>query len=508
LAAIDREIDNVRAALRWALEAAPTEALRLAGHLGDYWSIHGDPDGLPWLDAALRAAGERAPPGDRARAHFQSAHQLFFRQQHLAVRDATKAALDLYQQAGDHAGISLACSELFFLAALTGDPAGRDAFAEAARRHARLAGDEALLGKIQARLVIALPAGERPQVLEQAAQLLTQAGDYRELADAYNNAAYAALKEDRAAEAITLLNVARPAAEKAGNPVTIMVNLGNIGLANLFIGNFPPAREAFARQLQLCAGHALSYGADEGLAGLAALSAIDGQPEQAARLLGAARAMGYPSADDRPIDERLEREYFAPARARYGSAAWRQAEAAGAALSYEQGRRAVQPVTRAFMFTDIEKSTDLLSAIGDEAWVSVRAWHDRALRGLVFAHAGEEISHTGDGFFVAFPSPTAAVACAVEIQRTLDRQRRQQGYAPAVRIGLHAAPATRTADGYAGRGVHQAARIAELAHGAEIVASADTLAHAAVNVRGGDPRRVKLKGLNEPVEIVTIDWRV
>ena len=171
------------------------------------------------------------------------------------------------------------------------------------------------------------------------------------------------------------------------------------------------------------------------------------------------------------------------------------------------GRPAAPAVTNAFMFTDIEKSTDLLSAIGDEAWVSIRAWHDRALRELFSARGGEEISHTGDGFFVAFPSTTAAVDCAVEIQRTLDRQRREHGFAPAVRIGLHAAPAARTPDGYAGRGVHEAARIAGLARGAEILASADMIAQAAVHVPGSDPRPVKLKGLNEPIEIVTIDWR-
>jgi len=43
LPTLDREIDNIRAALRWALERAPTKALRLAGHLGDYWSCAATP---------------------------------------------------------------------------------------------------------------------------------------------------------------------------------------------------------------------------------------------------------------------------------------------------------------------------------------------------------------------------------------------------------------------------------------------------------------------------------
>jgi hypothetical protein len=47
--------------------------------------------------------------------------------------------------------------------------------------------------------------------------------------------------------------------------------------------------------------------------------------------------MGYPPRRlDEPINDRLERDYFEPARARYGSEAWRHAEQAGAALSREQ----------------------------------------------------------------------------------------------------------------------------------------------------------------------------
>ena len=55
--------------------------------------------------------------------------------------------------------------------------------------------------------------------------------------------------------------------------------------------------------------------------------------------------------------------------------------------------------------------------------------------------------------------------------------------------------------------MHEAARIAGLAHGAEILASADMIAQSAINVPRSEPRPVKLKGLNKPVEIVTINWR-
>jgi hypothetical protein len=112
--------------------------------------------------------------------------------------------------------------------------------------------------------------------------------------------------------------------------------LGNIGLANLFDGDRGRASAAFTRQLRLCVDHASPYSAGEGLAGLAAVASIHGRYEQAARLLGAARAMGYPPADAHTIDDRLERDYFAPARASYGIHTWQAEEQAGAKLSYHQ----------------------------------------------------------------------------------------------------------------------------------------------------------------------------
>ncbi len=55
--------------------------------------------------------------------------------------------------------------------------------------------------------------------------------------------------------------------------------------------------------------------------------------------------------------------------------------------------------TRTFMFTDIVKSTNLVEALGDTAWVDLIRWHDQTLRSLFARHGGEEIDHTGDGFF-------------------------------------------------------------------------------------------------------------
>jgi class 3 adenylate cyclase len=168
---------------------------------------------------------------------------------------------------------------------------------------------------------------------------------------------------------------------------------------------------------------------------------------------------------------------------------------------------APERATRAFMFTDIVKSTDLIGAIGDEAWEDLLAWHDQTLRSLFASHGGEVAHHTGDGFFVAFEDTRAALTCAVAVQRALAEHRRSHGFAPMVRIGVHAAEATRRGQDYSGGEVHKAARIAALAEGGEILASVGTLSAADGEFRVSDPREVTVKGVSGPVQVARIEWR-
>ena len=161
---------------------------------------------------------------------------------------------------------------------------------------------------------------------------------------------------------------------------------------------------------------------------------------------------------------------------------------------------------RTFMFTDIVGSTALVEAIGDEAWHDLLHWHDESLRRCFAENAGEEIDHTGDGFFVAFPTAESALSCAAQIQRKLAEQRRDHGFAPRVRIGLHAAEATRVGADYEGGGVHTAARIGALAEGGEVLASVDTL-EGIDGVVVGEAREVTLKGVAKPVRVAAVEWR-
>ena len=163
---------------------------------------------------------------------------------------------------------------------------------------------------------------------------------------------------------------------------------------------------------------------------------------------------------------------------------------------------------KTFMFTDMVSSTDLIEAIGDEAWGELIRWHDATLRSLFARHGGEEVSHAGDGFFVAFEEARSAVESAVAIQRSLTTHRKRHGFAPWVRIGLHTAEATRSGVNYGGKGVHEAARVGALADRDEILVTQETLeAAGSVPFSVSEPRSVTLKGIKDQVEVASIGWQ-
>lgn len=228
------------------------------------------------------------------------------------------------------------------------------------------------------------------------------------------------------------------------------------------------------------------YDAARARALLAAAIGRQGDQEGAAMELGAARAAFAKLGASRDL-----------------SAVDLQISALGAGSQPVDAVRSV----KAFLFTDIVKSTSLVEAIGDDAWLDLLRWHDRTLRSLFSKHGGEEIDHAGDGFFVAFDDAHSAVSCAVAIQRTLVEHRQTHGFAPNVREGIHRTEARRSGGGYTGKGVHAAARIAAGAEGGEILVSLSSLDGLGDQVAMSAPRSMELRGISEPVEVVAVDWR-
>lgn len=219
-------------------------------------------------------------------------------------------------------------------------------------------------------------------------------------------------------------------------------------------------------------------------------------------LADAYRAEGQP--DLGAIEARTARDAFEQLGAALDL---RHAEAVVASFAGEGSAplgMATARVERVFMFTDIVDSTRLAEALGDETWDGVIRTHDKTIRAAVAEQGGEEVKATGDGFFLAFADADQAIEAAMTIQKRLAEQRRAQGFALSVRIGIHGAQANRVGLDYTGSGVNQASRIGAAADGGEILVSATTLAGARHSFSERSRRTVELKGLAAPVEVVSI----
>lgn len=165
-------------------------------------------------------------------------------------------------------------------------------------------------------------------------------------------------------------------------------------------------------------------------------------------------------------------------------------------------------VVRTFMFTDIVESTRLAESLGDAEWDTVIRAHDRVIRASAAEHGGVEVKATGDGFFVAFPDTDGAIQAAIGMQRLLTQEAADsRPTLPAVRIGIHRAEANRVGLDYVGSGVNQAARIGGAANGGEILVSTVTLTDVRREVPTSDRRSLTLKGIGQPVEVASVDWR-
>ena len=126
--------------------------------------------------------------------------------------------------------------------------------------------------------------------------------------------------------------------------------------------------------------------------------------------------------------------------------------------------------TVTFLFTDIEGSTRLLHALGEQ-YAHVLSEHRRLLRNAFEENLGREIDTQGDSFFVAFGDPRNAVGAAIASQRALADHSWPDGAAVLVRMGIHTGEPLLAGDHYVGLDVHRGARIAAAAHGAQILVS-------------------------------------
>jgi predicted ATPase/class 3 adenylate cyclase len=160
--------------------------------------------------------------------------------------------------------------------------------------------------------------------------------------------------------------------------------------------------------------------------------------------------------------------------------------------------------TVTFLFTDIEASTELLAASGDD-YGALLEMHQVLLTKAIHEHGGEVVDTQGDSFFAAFSTPTAGIEAAVQAQRSLHGHKWPEGMALRVRMGVHTGEVRVIGDKYVGMEVHRAARIGDAGHGGQILVSDATRLLIGDSMPEGvhliDLGEYRLKGLPRPERI-------
>jgi class 3 adenylate cyclase len=160
------------------------------------------------------------------------------------------------------------------------------------------------------------------------------------------------------------------------------------------------------------------------------------------------------------------------------------------------------------LFTDMESSTPLTSRLGDEGAQELVRAHNRIVREALQRHRGTEIKHTGDGIMASFASATAALECAVDIQRLVAARNDEADVGFRVRIGLNAGEPVAEESDLFGTAVQLAARIRDHAQAGEILVS--NVVRELVAGKGflfSDRGHAALKGFDEPARIFEVHWQ-
>jgi class 3 adenylate cyclase len=162
----------------------------------------------------------------------------------------------------------------------------------------------------------------------------------------------------------------------------------------------------------------------------------------------------------------------------------------------------------ALMFTDLKGSTALYEAIGSAAAYRLVRDHFALLAAVVRAHDGSVVKTIGDAVMAAFADPRDAVAAALAVQeRVAEFNRRNDGQAITIKLGVHAGPCIAVTLNdrldYFGSTVNMAARLQSESIGGDIVLSTAVLADPRVRelLRGHTPieQSAVLKGFGERV---------
>jgi class 3 adenylate cyclase len=171
-----------------------------------------------------------------------------------------------------------------------------------------------------------------------------------------------------------------------------------------------------------------------------------------------------------------------------------------------EARAPADSAFRVIMFTDIVGSTRMTERLGDQMAVELVRAHDAIVRRCLGPSGGREVKHTGDGIMASFASATAAIDCAVTLQREFQRYNLGNPMPIHVRIGLDCGEPVADGDDLFGAAVQLAARLCSAASADQILVS-ETLCreHGGLHIFVRT-KRPRLKGFSKPLSVFECVW--
>jgi predicted ATPase/class 3 adenylate cyclase len=295
------EHGNLRAALRRVIDARDGRAIRLAGALWHFWRFQGDySEGRARLREAL-ALGVTAPPGARAKALWGAAWLAFHQEDLEQVQALSGELRSVAQLDGDAISMRNALTLRGMLALAQGRVSDAlQSFEEALRICREEEADWLLATSLLNLGTASIHAGQ----FERAAKLLGEAGDrYQDLGD--RRFAARVLQQE--------------------------------GYLAMVSGDLAGGRSHFVASVAAFRDLNDRWGLAEGLEGLSAIFAAQGDAFRAARTAGTAEALREElGAVPYPFDVAIAKRYLDSAKETAGAQAWTAAWQEGRAMSLDQ----------------------------------------------------------------------------------------------------------------------------------------------------------------------------
>jgi non-specific serine/threonine protein kinase len=263
-AQLDKELDNLRAALTWASEGSPDEpgsrievGLRIASALYLFWQTHNYlGEGRAWLESLLaRPESEMVDGVDKtvlARAFSRAGFTTTLYSEHAKARLYNERSLALYRQLGDKLGIAAALNGL-------GNAAMDLPDYEAAKSY-----------------------------YEESLAIRREQGNTEAVALSLNNLGLVAARTGDYDEAVRLGGEALHIMRGLGNQRQASWLLRNLGWAKMWRGDYDEAEPMFIESLQAFNELGMTNQLAGCLQGLAVIALRRGRPRKATLLLGAA----------------------------------------------------------------------------------------------------------------------------------------------------------------------------------------------------------------------------